>query len=63
MDIEERKRQTLKLVELLEEDIETLQNNIRRLKEILPEIKTEEDAKRFASEFDVEKGLKTIELF
>lgn len=46
MDIEERKRQTLKQVELLEEDIETLQNNIRSLKEILPEIKTEEDRER-----------------
>lgn len=62
MNIEESKRCLLENVELLEEDIETLQGNIRELKEALPNIKTVEDIKRFAVDFDMEKGLKIIEL-
>lgn len=63
MNVEERKSQFLKNVELLEKDIETLQNNIRKAKEVLPTIKTAEDIEKFADDFDMEKGLEIIELF
>lgn len=62
MNIEESKRCLLENVELLEKDIETLQGNIRELKEALPTLKTMEDIKRFSVDFDMEKGLKIIEL-
>lgn len=63
MNIEEAKRNVLENVELLEKDIETLQRNIRELKELLQNIRTEEDAERFNLTFDIEKGLKSIRLF
>lgn len=63
MNVEERKTQILEDVELLEKDIKILQKNICELKKVLPTIKTEEDAKRFDSEFDLEDGLEIIALF
>lgn len=63
MNIEEAKRNVLENVELLEKDIEILQENIRELRELLQNVRTEEDAERFDSTFDMEKGLKLIRLF
>lgn len=63
MNVEESKKYLLDNVELLEKDIETLQRNIRELKEALPNIKTMEDMDSFAVDFDIEQGLEIIELF
>ena len=63
MNIENEKQRILNDVAILEKDIEVLQSNIRKLKEILPQIKTEQDAEKFDLEFDLEEGLETIRLF
>ena len=63
MTIEERK-QALKLG-LAEIRVEAKQliNNIDTALSHLDEIQTEDDAKAFVEKYDIEKGLKHIELF
>lgn len=63
MTIEERK-QALKLV-LADIRVEAKQliNNIDTALSHLDGIQTEEDAKAFAEKYEIEKGLKHIELF
>lgn len=63
MNIKEEKRNILENIELLENDIEILQKNICELKEMLSNIRTEKDAERFDSTFNIEKDLKFIRLF
>lgn len=63
MTIEERK-QALKLgLADIRVEAKQLINNIDTALSHLDEIQTEEDAKAFAEKYDIERGLKYIELF
>ena len=62
MTIEERKEQTYEYIAHLEEEIEILKGNITEFKQILEKIQTEDDIEKY-KDFNIEKGLKIIELF
>ena len=62
MTFQERKNETQKELEELKEDITTLNQNIAELEEILECVNCEEDVEKY-KDFDLEKGLKHIELF
>ena len=63
MTIEERK-QALKLgLADIRVEAKQLINNIDTALSHLDEIQTEDDAKAFVEKYDIEKGLKHIELF
>lgn len=63
MTIEERK-QALKLgLADIRVEAKQLINNIDTVLSHLDEIQTEDDAKAFVEKYDIEKGLKHIELF
>lgn len=54
----------LEQLKKLEKDIETLQSNISKAKEYLKNIEAENlDAEYFDENFNIEKGLKYIEVF
>lgn len=57
----ERKAELKKNLELLKEDVKILQNNMIEFEEILETINSDEDLKKH-SDFDIEKGLRIIEL-
>ena len=66
MTIKEKKIEVLKAIQEVEDDIVTLQNNIEKAKIYLNSMSDEstiEDIKKFDNEYDVENGLKHIELF
>ena len=51
-------------IEEVEDDIKVLQSNIAKAREYLTNTKAEDiDTKYFAENFDIEEGLKHIELF
>lgn len=63
MDIEEMKARLFDTIRELETDIATLELNIALAKNALEKVHTIDDAKAFDKEFDIEKGLKHIELY
>ena len=64
MSKEERVQKALEEIKEVEEDIKVLQENLKNAKEYLTNTNVEDiDEEYFAEQFDVEKGLKHIELF
>ena len=62
MTIEERKQAMNCYLKQLEEEIETLKENISEFKEKLEKVQTDDDFE-MVMYFDMEKGLNMIELF
>ena len=62
MTIEERKQDMNCYLDQLEEEIETLKDNISEFKKKLEKVKTDDDFEMLKY-FDMEKGLHMIELF
>ena len=63
MTIEERKQDLICYLEQLEEEIETLKENISDVKKKLENIQTDSDFEKLLKDYDIEKGLNIIELF
>ena len=61
MRVEENKEDMLCYLSQLEEEIKILKNNIEEFKKILENVKTYYDVEK-CKYFDIEKGLKMIEL-
>lgn len=62
MTIEEKKQEMNCYLEQLEEEIETLKENISEFKKKLEKAQTDDDFEMLKY-FDIEKGLNMIELF
>lgn len=62
MDVNQKKSELRKHIEILKQDIEILNKNIIEFENILDSIKTEEDFKRY-DDFDIEDGLILIEIY
>ena len=62
VDVEKRKKELHVILAELEQDIETLQANISKLREDMDTVNTETDLAAFDEEHDLERGLKHIEL-
>lgn len=62
MDVNQKKSELRKHIEILKQDIEKLNKNIIEFENILDSIKTEEDFKRY-DDFDIEDGLILIEIY
>lgn len=63
MDIEKIKQEYLNTLSELQNEILFLQSKIKKAKNDLLDVKTEEDMERFRMENDLEDGLKHITLF
>lgn len=63
MDIEKLKQEYLNTLSELQNDILVLQSRIKKAKNQLDGVKTEEDIEKFRRENDLEDGLKYICLF
>ena len=63
MDIEKVKREYLNTLSELQNEMLLLQSRIKKAKNQLLNVKTEEDIEQFRKENDLEKGLKYITLF
>lgn len=63
MDIEKKRNEMLAILEELDAEIQLLSNRIAKAREDLANVYTEDDAKRFDENCDLEKGLKHIQLF
>lgn len=63
MDVEKLKQEYLNILSELQNEILFLQSKIKKAKNNLVNVKTDEDMKRFRIENDLEEGLKYITLF
>ena len=63
MNIEQRKVDVFAVLAEMESDIETLKKNIAKIREDLPKVQPEAEAKAFYQSHDLEEGLKHITLF
>lgn len=63
MNIEKKKDELLAILAELDAEIQTLSDSIAKAREDLANVYTEDDAKRFDENCDLEKGLKHIQLF
>lgn len=63
MDVEKRRDELLAILAELNAEIQTLSDSIAKAREDLANVYTEDDAKRFDENRDLEKGLKHIQLF
>lgn len=63
MDVEKKRDELLAILAELDAEIQTLSDSIAKACEDLANVYTEDDAKRFAENCDLEKGLKHIRLF
>ena len=63
IDVKQQKAELYTFFAELEQDIETLQDNIAKIKEVVKDINSEGELIMFADEADIECGLKHIELF
>ena len=62
IDIEKRKTELAVMLDELEADIKTLQNNIMKLRLALANVDENTDLKKFDEDYDVERGLNCIRL-
>lgn len=62
IDIEKRKTELAVMLDELEEDIKTLQNNIMKFRLAMDNVDENTDLKKFDDEYDVERGLNCIRL-
>lgn len=63
MDIEKKKVEIFAILAELDADILTLSDRIAKAREDLANVYTVNDAKRFDENYDLENGLKHIQLF
>lgn len=63
VDVEKRKAELRVILAEIERDIETLQENISKLREDMDGVNTETDLVAFDEAHDLERGLKHIELY
>ena len=63
IDIEKRKMELAVMLDELEEDIKTLQNNIMKFRLALANVDENTDLKKFDDDYDVERGLNCIRLY
>ena len=63
IDVKQKKAELYAFLAELEQDIETLQDNILKVKEDIKDINSEEELRAFADEADIECGLNHIELY
>ena len=63
VDVEKRKAELRVILAEMERDIETLQENISKLREDMDWVNTETDLAAFDEAHDLERGLKHIELY
>lgn len=62
INIEKRKMELAVMLDELEADIKTLQNNIMKFRLALANVDENTDLKKFDNDYDVERGLKYIRL-
>ena len=62
IDIEKRKTELAVMLDELEADIKTLQNNIMKFRLAMDNVDENTDLKKFDDEYDVERGLNCIRL-
>ena len=62
IDIEKRKMELSVMLDELEADIKTLQNNIMKFRLAMANVDENTDLKKFDDDSDVERGLKCIRL-
>ena len=62
IDIEKRKTEFAVMLDELEADIKTLQNNIMKFRLAMANVDENTDLKKFDDDYDVERGLKYIRL-
>lgn len=62
IDIEKRKMELAVMLDELEADIKTLQNNIMKFRLAMANVDENTDLKKFDDDYDVERGLKCIRL-
>lgn len=62
IDIEKRKMELAVMLDELEADIKTLQNNITKFRLAMANVDENTDLKKFDDEYDVERGLNCIRL-
>ena len=63
MDVEKRRAEMFVILAELDAEIQILSDRIAKAREDLANVYTEDDAKRFDENCDLEKGLKYIRLF
>lgn len=63
VDVEKRKEELRVILAELERDIETLQANISKLRADMDAVNAETDLAAFDQAYDLERGLKHIELY
>lgn len=62
IDIEKRKMELAVMLDELEADIKTLQNNIMKFRLAMANVDENTDLKKFDDDYDVERGLNCIRL-
>lgn len=62
INVEKRKNEIAVMLDGLEADIKTLQNNIMKFRLAVANVDENTDLKKFDEEYDVERGLKYIRL-
>ena len=62
IDVEKRKTELAIMLDELEADIKTLQNNIMKFRLALATVDENTDLKKFDDDYDVERGLNYIRL-
>lgn len=62
IDIEKRKMELAVMLDELEADIKTLQNNIMKFRLAMDNVDENTDLKKFDDDYDVERGLNYIRL-
>ena len=63
IDIEKRKTELAIMLDELEADIKTLQDNIMKFRLALANVDENTDLKKFDDDYDVERGLNCIRLY
>ena len=62
IDVEKRKTELAVMLDELEADIKTLQNNIMNFRLAMANVDENTDLKKFDDDYDVERGLNCIRL-
>ena len=63
MDVEKKRDELLSILDELDAELQILSDRIAKAREDLANVYTEDDARRFDENCDLEKGLKHIQLF
>lgn len=63
INVEKRKNEIAVMLDELETDIKTLQNNIMKFRLAMANVDENTDLKKFDDDYDVERGLNCIRLY